>query len=71
MEYVDHVGIHYSIEKVLDGWTIMEELKGRRVKWGRQMFNSPREADMWLKSYANTFHWKELRNYGRGNEAGL
>lgn len=67
MKFVDNIGDVYSIRKNrAGGWvmTCMSASDGRTedVRWNAQPFHSRTEAAMWIRSYANTFHWKELRD---------
>ena len=65
MKFVDNIGDIYSIRKNRTGcWamTCTSASDGRTddVRWNAQPFHSRAEAAMWIRSYANTFHWKEL-----------
>lgn len=66
MKYVDSIGALYGIVPHADGWQIVESFKGIATPWPGSrspVFSRKAEAMMWLDSYANTFHWKEIRDY--------
>lgn len=67
MKFVDNIGDIYSIRKNRTGCWVMtctsaSDGRTEDVRWNAQAFHSRTEATMWIRSYANTFHWKELRD---------
>lgn len=65
MKFVNNIGDVYSIRKNgNNGWvmtcTAASDGRTEEVHWNAQPFHSRAEATMWIRSYANTFHWKEL-----------
>ena len=66
MKYVDDIGARFGIAPRPDGWQIVERINGRGSPWPGSfspVYDRKAEALMWLDSYANTFHWKEIRDY--------
>lgn len=63
MKYVDGIGALFGIVQHTEGWQIVEAIAGKASPWpGSRSPIYPRKAEamMWLDSYANTFHWKEV-----------
>ena len=65
MKFADSIGDVYSIRKNGNsGWvmtcTSASDGRTEEVHWNAQPFHSRAEVTMWIRSYANTFHWKEL-----------
>ena len=63
MRFEDNVGTVYNISKRSGGWQIVAKDKGGEpVPMMAKIYHLHREAIVQLRSFANTFHWKEMED---------